>query len=140
MSWSFNPIEAPRIRRHPEASRPLKRFRADDFDLFLSEHLPAEFAEVMADDRARRRHQRSDAEISSIVGDLARFARLVEPTERLMIIVDDPNDDKILAAAVAGETEIFASGDRHPLALKLYLGRRIVSPAVFVTVLKQADG
>jgi putative PIN family toxin of toxin-antitoxin system len=86
----------------------------------------------MGYERLSRRHRLSPAEISSIAADLAEFATLVEPTERLQVVLDDPDDDKLLDAAVAGHADFIISGDHHLLELRTYRGIRVVSPAVFV--------
>jgi putative PIN family toxin of toxin-antitoxin system len=117
----------------------LARFRDEAFDLVVSKAILSEFQEVMGYDRLRRRHRLSDAKVALIVADFAEFALLVEPTERLKIILDDPDDDKLLEAVVAGEAEFIVSGDHHLLELKTYRGIRVVTPAVFETILSQDE-
>jgi putative PIN family toxin of toxin-antitoxin system len=114
--------------------------RDQTFELILSEAILAEFQAVMSYNRLRRRHHLSDAENASIVADFAEFAVLVEPTERLSVVLDDPDDDKILEAAVTGEAEFIVSGDQHLLQLKTFRGIRVASPALFVAILKSEVG
>lgn len=113
----------------------LRRFREGNFDVVLSEAILTEFQKVMTYDRLRRRHQLSDAEITAAAADFAEFATLVEPTERLNVVPGDPDDDKFVEAAVAGEVEFIVSGDQHLLQLRSSLGIRIVTPAAFVAIL-----
>ena len=115
-------------------ARILRNFRQHGFILVLSEAILVEFQEVMAYDRLRRVHLLSDVEISAIVANIREFASLVAPVERLSVVPDDPDDDKILEAAVAGEAAFVVSGDRHLLQLRTYRGIRIVTPAVFSTL------
>ncbi len=122
-----NPAE---ILRHAEAGT---------FELVLSREIIAEFHEVMAYQRVRRRHHMSDVEIAVIVAGWIKFATFVEPTERLNVVLDDPDDDKFLEAAIAGAAEFIVSGDHHLLELKTYRGIRVVTPAVFLAILSADD-
>ena len=54
---------------------------------------------------------------------------LVAPTSVETIISQDPDDDHILACALAFDAEIIASGDEHLLALRGYVGIRCLNPA-----------
>lgn len=56
----------------------------------------------------------------------SRLRRLVvvEPATVEPVIAEDPDDDRVLACAVAGRARCIVSGDRHLLDLKRY--RRIV--------------
>ena len=42
------------------------------------------------------------------------------------MVLDDPNDDKVLACAKAASAEIITSGDNHLLKLKEYEGIQIL--------------
>ena len=44
-------------------------------------------------------------------------------------IADDPDDDAVLACAVAAHADLVVSGDSHLLQLEHYEGVRIVTPA-----------
>lgn len=62
---------------------------------------------------------------------------LVEPTVRVNVIKEDPDDNRIIEAAVVGKAKYIISGDPHLLNLKEYKGIRIVSPAKFIKILKE---
>ena len=59
-------------------------------------------------------------------------AEVVEPAETPRIVPDDPDDDKLLAAARAGRADAVVTNDRHLLRLDPCGPVRIVRPAVFV--------
>ncbi len=59
----------------------------------------------------------------------------MEPPVHLRIIAADPDDDRVLEAAVAGEADFIVSGDRHLLDLGRYEGIEIVTPARFLAEL-----
>jgi len=47
-------------------------------------------------------------------------------------VCDDPDDDKFLACAIASNTRVIVSGDKHLLKLSGYKGITIAKPAQFV--------
>ena len=51
------------------------------------------------------------------------------------MIAADPDDDHVLAAAVAAQAELIVSGDRHLLVLGTHQGIRIISPAEAVQLI-----
>ena len=59
------------------------------------------------------------------------FAEFVDPDEDITVVEDDPDDDKFLEAAVAGNVDYIVSGDRHLLDLDSFRGIEIVEPRSF---------
>jgi putative PIN family toxin of toxin-antitoxin system len=59
------------------------------------------------------------------------FAEFVDPDEEITVVEDDPDDDKFLEAAVAGNVDFIVSGDRHLLDLNSFQGIDIVEPRAF---------
>jgi putative PIN family toxin of toxin-antitoxin system len=47
-------------------------------------------------------------------------------------VCEDPDDDKFLACALAGKSEIIISGDKHLLRVSGYQGIKVVRPRKFV--------
>jgi len=47
---------------------------------------------------------------------------MVEPASIPLAVIDDPDDDSVLACAVATNAEIIVSGDDHLLQLREYEG------------------
>ncbi len=58
----------------------------------------------------------------------------VDPPETPRRVPDDPEDDKFLAAAAAGQARWIITNDRHLLALASDGPARIVSPAAFAAL------
>jgi uncharacterized protein len=61
---------------------------------------------------------------------------LVTPTETIQLIREDPDDNKFIECVLAGGAEDIVSGDTYLLAVKEYRGIHILSPSLFLAVLK----
>ncbi len=60
----------------------------------------------------------------------------VDPDDVPRVVPDDPDDDIVLACAVAGHAHYVISRDRHLLALGSYQGIPIVSTEAFARILR----
>ena len=70
-----------------------------------------------------------------VIKKIVRAAELVNPKTVTAVIADDPDDNHILAAALAGHEEVGVSGDRHLFSLKNYEDIPIVRPMDFLRTL-----
>lgn len=50
-----------------------------------------------------------------IADDLRRIAVVVSPTDTPRVVPTDPDDDHVIAAAVTGQADLIASGDKRDL-------------------------
>ena len=102
--------------------------RAGEFELCTSEVLLAELLDVL--DRSKFADRLAQAGLSPqiLVDDLRKLAVVVSPTTVPRVVPTDPDDDHVLAAALAGAAELIASGDqRDLLPLGSYAGIPIVT-------------
>lgn len=53
-------------------------------------------------------------------------------TPKIEVVVDDPDDDKFLECAVALDSKIIISGDKHLKEIKKYIDIEIMSPREFI--------
>lgn len=58
--------------------------------------------------------------VNKIIDEILAYSELVTLTIIPRVIVDDADDDSIIAAAVAGKANYILSGDKHLLVLKQY--------------------
>lgn len=58
---------------------------------------------------------------------------LVDPSFRLQVVADDPDDDRVLECAVAGKADCIVSGDRHLLRLGSYQQVPIITVREFLS-------
>lgn len=70
-------------------------------------------------------------EWADVLTDTTRII-MVEPTERVEAIREDPADNRFLECAVAAGAEAIVSGDHHLLALGTFRGIPILTPAAFL--------
>jgi len=68
---------------------------------------------------------------------LTEIAILVEPQERIQLIVEDATDNMFLECAVEAGADFLISGDKHLLSLKEYQNVKLISPADFLSGLTQ---
>ena len=118
-------------------ARVLRLWEAEAFELVVSEAILAEYARVLAYPRIATRLKLTGESAEELVGALRQFSTLVEPDESLQVVAEDPDDDKLLACALAGGAEYVVSGDEHLLGLGEYLWIQVLAPAAFLMLLGQ---
>jgi len=64
--------------------------------------------------------------------ELIRQSRIVAPSCTPRVVDEDPDDDKFVAAAVAGNADAMITNDQCVLDVDPYRGVRIVRPVVFL--------
>jgi putative PIN family toxin of toxin-antitoxin system len=106
------------------------------FDLVVSEALLEEYEAALKKPYIQAHHHKSEAAIATLIKRFRKLAIVVTPTETLTVVPDDPDDNKIIECAVAGEADYIVTGDAHLLAIKAYQGIQILTPALFVTILE----
>jgi putative PIN family toxin of toxin-antitoxin system len=103
--------------------------------LFTSSVLLEELAEVLARPLAAKRLALIERTARDLVDDYIEAVEMVTPNFTPAAITADPDDDHVIAAAVAAHAELIVSGDRHLLDLGRYDRIRIVKPADAVGLL-----
>ncbi len=91
--------------------------------LVLSPSLIHELRKVL-----RQKFGFSDAAMYQAETLLRRISTMIEPRQELTIISADPEDNRVLEAALAGDADIIVSGDRHLLNLEQFGTIPIMSP------------
>jgi predicted nucleic acid-binding protein len=61
---------------------------------------------------------------------------LIEPEVTLDVVTSDPDDNRVLEAAVSGHADYLVTNDDALLALKSYQGIEVISAARFVAILQ----
>jgi uncharacterized protein len=89
--------------------------KAGEFELCTSEVLLAELLEVLSRGKFVARLAQAGLTPQGIVDDLRRVVIVVSPTDTPRVVPTDPDDDQVIAAAVAGQADLIASGDKRDL-------------------------
>jgi hypothetical protein len=98
--------------------------------LFTSAPLLAELTDILARTKFAKKLTASGLTIEQIVDRYADLAALVRPAIIVPAVLDDPDDDQVLACAMAARADLIVTGDRrHLLPLGSFEGMQIVLPA-----------
>lgn len=101
---------------------------AGEFELCTSEVLLAELLDVISREKFAQRLAQAGLTAQGIVDDLRRLAVVAAPADTPRVVPTDPDDDHVIAAAIAGQADLIASGDqRDLLPLGSFEGIPIVS-------------
>lgn len=108
--------------------------RARTHTLCVSTALLAELAEVIGRAKFAQRLQAAGLSATALVQDYARLAEIVEPAP-LSGVSRDPDDDVVLATALAAQAFLIVSGDHDLLDLGTFRDIRILNAADALRVL-----
>jgi len=86
-------------------------------------------------ERSKRLYSYSDDNVIEYCQGLSRFATLVTDLPEVKV-VRDPNDDKIVACALAAGAEYIVTRDKDLLSLGEYEGVAMITPEEFLHVLR----
>ncbi|HEY0463894.1 MAG TPA: putative toxin-antitoxin system toxin component, PIN family [Polyangiaceae bacterium] len=109
------------------ASRLLAAARDQHMELLTSATLLDELLDVLPRRKFSRKIQAADLTVTQLVHRYALLARQVIPASITARIAADPDDDAVLACALAAQADLIVSGDGHLLTLKHSHGIQIVT-------------
>ena len=122
------------------ASNELLRFAiSGHVELFLSVEIIDEAVQILASSRRLlTRYRYSPEEVGQYRADLITLATIVDDPEPTPGAVPrDPDDDKIVACAIAAGVDYLVSRDLDLLALQSYGAINIVAPEAFLHIVRQ---
>ena len=105
------------------AHKLLKKFILSDAKIFITQDILDETAEVL-----ERDFEYSKNEAKNIIEKILLFAKLIEPKQKVEIIKDDPDDNKVIECAIEPSSHYIVTYDGHLLELKDYKGINIMKP------------
>ena len=109
---------------------------AGEIELLTSPALLAELADVLGRTHLAPRIASQNMSPEQLLAQYQSFAQLVSPDSVPAVIAADPDDDEVLAYAVAGHADLIVSGDRHLHSLGgSYSGIAIVRAAEAVRII-----
>ena len=101
----------------------------------LSHEIIADFVESCNSEELMDKIEKNKLTASRTVEKITSMSVFVHPKEKLTVVKDDPDDDKIIEAAVEGAADYIVTYDNHLLKLKEFRGIRIVTPKQFLDLI-----
>jgi putative PIN family toxin of toxin-antitoxin system len=113
----------------------------------LSPFLLSELARVLRYERMRKLHKLDDAQLDAYVQSLQSAALVVNPPSgtATSVVSADPDDDPIVATAVAGQAEVLCTRDHHlqSPAVRAYCsgaGIQVLTDIELLQILRASSG
>ena len=117
----------------------IKRWEADEFGVAVSNPLIDELENTLKYPRISKHLMWTQKTTNIFLSHYARSSTVVEPKVKIKLIEKDPDDNRVLECAIASGASYIVTGDKHLLELKEYQGIVILSPSVFVALLKAQE-
>jgi uncharacterized protein len=114
---------------HGNPGKLIDAARAGSATLFASAHLLGDLHGVLGRDKFAKHLQVRGLSATQVSEGYAALVKVVVPAIMRPVIIEDPDDDAVLACAVAARAELVVSGDPHLVKLTQYEGIPIVAPA-----------
>jgi putative PIN family toxin of toxin-antitoxin system len=113
----------------------IRAWRTQTFTWVISQPLLDELRRILFSSPVRGYQVWTEAELSEFLVRIAQTAELVAPEERLDIIKNDPQDNRVLEAAVEAKADYIVSGDKDLLDLGSFQNIPIITPTRFNVIL-----
>jgi len=124
---------------HGNPRQVLDAARAGTLQLYTSAALLAEIEEVLQRPKFAQRLSLAGVASRTLVMGYAALAWLIEPGVIKPVVIADPDDDAVLACAVAARAEAIVSGDKHLIDLTEYEEIPILTAAQLLERIEHAQ-
>ncbi len=112
---------------------------AGKLDLYTSPVLLDELADVLSRAKFDRKITASTLSAEQLVWRYARLARRVVPDVVERVVQSDPDDDHVIAGALAANADLIVSGDRALRRIGIYRGILIVGAREALEMLAKTE-
>ncbi len=121
---------------HSHPRRLLDLAKEEAVSLYTSSALLDELADVLSREKWRAMLATQQTDAAYLMRRYGVLAKVIRPKRIGRVVPNDPDDDAVIACALAARAELIVSGDKHLLGLGgQYQGIRIVAPAEAVELI-----
>ena len=114
---------------HGQPHALLEQVRGGSLTMISSPALLVELTEVMGRAKFDAILGRSNTSPERVLAEMRQLAEVIEPQPLVRPVSRDPDDDEVLALALAARVDLIVSGDDDLLVLRVFEGIPIVTPA-----------
>lgn len=116
-----------------DADKIIEKVERKELELVLSKEIIEEYARVLNYKEIQDKVKNKNLEMRRSVEKIVSLSTVVEPTEKVSVVKNDTDDDKILECAKAGKVDVIVSNDNHLLDLKEFEKIKIINPKEFIS-------
>lgn len=116
-------------------SRVLDSAKGGSIILFTSPTLIEELVDVLSRKHLAKQLAAVGSSVAEIVDEYKALSELIDAPDIEPVIIRDPDDDAVIACAVASQSDVIVSGDKDLLDLGEYQDIRILKAADLLTEL-----
>lgn len=113
----------------------IARVEAKEMQLILSGEIIKEYIDVLEYEEIQDKIRDKQLVMKHTVKKIISISTIIEPKIKLDVVKDDPDDNKILECALAGNVDCIISNDKHLLKLKKFENIPILKPDDFLKLL-----
>lgn len=77
----------------------------------------------------------SSEQALTLIEELHDLCQVVMPSEKVLVVNDDPDDNIILECTISADAEVIVTGDSHLLRIRQWQDIQILSPSDFLKTL-----
>lgn len=112
------------------AHKSLLKLIKNNVKIYTTKDILDEFSKVL-----KRDFEYNDEEVAERINNILSFVRLVITKNKIKIVKEDPDDNKILECAIESDSEYILTYDKHLLNIKEYKGIKIIRPEEFPSLI-----
>jgi putative PIN family toxin of toxin-antitoxin system len=124
---------------HGAPHRLFGAIQSEELSFYASRALLDELADVLPRRKLARAVQASGKSASALVAVYQGLVQLVQPRALPRPVGRDPDDEAVIACALAARADLIVSGDQDLLVLKTYRRIRILSAAEALELIAQSQ-
>ena len=98
--------------------------------VFTSNEILEELKEIL-----KRDFNEDDEFIEDQINLIKEYAEIIEIREKLDVVKEDPDDNKIIECAVSSNADYIVTGDNHLLKIKEFNGIKIINSRDFIEII-----